>query len=115
MPPDSGNAEASSAKLSAVSAAMTPLSAKATIAPGPVAANATPASARIPPPTMAPTPTPVAPQSPIERSMPPFSRIRLVALRQRYREPPTLPRNASNGSTDVRLEPDRRGLAGERL
>jgi hypothetical protein len=69
VPPDSGNCVASSAKLRAVSTAIRPLSANATIALGPVVANATPANARIPPPTIAPTPIPVAPSSPIERWM----------------------------------------------
>ena len=41
----------------------------ASIAAGPVFANATPARARIPPPTIAPTPTPVAPNKPILRSL----------------------------------------------
>ena len=44
---------------------MPPLSAKARMALGPVVAKATPASARIPPPTIAPTPTAVAPKSPM--------------------------------------------------
>gem|GEM_PF-6134836 len=43
---------------------MTPLRPNARIADGPVVANATPASARIPPPTIAPTPTLVAPNKP---------------------------------------------------
>jgi hypothetical protein len=47
---------------------MPPFSANAMIAPGPAVANATPASARMPPPTIAPTPTAVAPNRPRCRS-----------------------------------------------
>ena len=68
VPPDWGNLEETSAKLSAVSKAIAPFRAKATIALGPVAAKAAPANARIPPPTIAPTPTPTAPGKPIWRS-----------------------------------------------
>lgn len=67
-PPDSGNALLISAKLIAVITAITPFSANASIAAGPVARNATPASTRMPPPTMAPIPTAVAPSNPMLRS-----------------------------------------------
>ena len=61
---DSGNRDASSANDITVSAAMTPLRANARMALGPAVAKATPARARMPPPTMPPTPTPVAGSSP---------------------------------------------------
>ncbi len=66
-PPDSGKAVLISAKLNAVMAATTPLSANVAIAPGPVARNAVPASTRTPPPTIAPTPMPVAESKPKTR------------------------------------------------
>jgi len=48
---------------------MIPLSEKAKIADGPVQMKATPAKARIPPPTIAPIPVPVAPNKPIVLSV----------------------------------------------
>lgn len=58
-----------SANVSAAKNAITPFKANASMALGPVTAKLTPASARIPPPTMAPTPIPVAPINPIVRFM----------------------------------------------
>lgn len=69
MPPDCGLADAISAKLRAVIKAITPLMTNARIAEGPLTANATPARASIPPPTMAPTPIPNAPKKPIVRAV----------------------------------------------
>lgn len=67
MPPFCGFAAAISAKLRAVTSAISPFRANARMAEGPLTANATPARARMPPPTIAPIPIPVAPVRPMVR------------------------------------------------